>query len=148
MPNKTKTTKTAPQKPAAQKPANAAITEKTREIFEKIQAKTGLSNEKIEKFQKDWLAMPKTRTKYEHLQDAPMVALEEGLAMANDIVDFIQKQPGGESVVFKKMKEEIGELTHDPKHFFLEKFQKAKSAVDAAKKAMSETKPIAKPVKK
>lgn len=96
-------------------------------IFQRVQAKTGLSDEKLDKFQAGWLAMPKTRREYKHLADAPMVAIEEGLAMANDIVDFLQSQKGGQSLVFEKLKGELSELVHHPFSFLKTKWEAAET---------------------
>ncbi|MFH0820837.1 MAG: hypothetical protein V1908_03620 [Candidatus Peregrinibacteria bacterium] len=105
-------------------------------IFGKIQTKTGLSNEKIDQFQKEWMALPATRRKYEHLTDAPMVALEEGVAMANDILDYLEGQEGGKSLVFKSLKEEAHELVTHPVDYFKTRFDRAKSFVEHIKETI------------
>jgi hypothetical protein len=109
-----------------QEQPNAAVKKASEDIFAKIKAKTGLSDEKVDAFQKNWFKMPATRKKYEHLKDAPQVAGEELFAMTNDIIDFIQRQPGGQSVVFKKIKEQGAEFLHNPKDYLKSKYQKGK----------------------
>ncbi|GEM_PF-4883467 len=94
-------------------------------IFEKIQVKTGLSNDKIDQFQKSWLALPQTRTKYQHLTDAPLVAIEEGIAMANDIVDYLQNEEGGKSLALQALKAEAHKLAEHPVDYLKGKFEKA-----------------------
>ena len=74
--------------------------------------------------------MPATRTKYQHLTDAPLVAIEEGMAMANDIIDFLQNQEAGRSMVFHELKAEADELVHHPVDFFKSRYEKAKSMVE------------------
>lgn len=120
-----KNKKSTPSKAA--QPQKNAVNKTATGIFSKIQEKTGLSDEKLDKFQKEWLAMPANRKKYEHLTDAPFVAIEEGMAMANDILDYLQHQEGGKSLVFQKMKGEVNELVHHPVEFFKSKVEKAET---------------------
>ncbi|PIZ70734.1 hypothetical protein COY07_06170 [Candidatus Peregrinibacteria bacterium CG_4_10_14_0_2_um_filter_43_11] len=120
---------------AVDKFANAPLIQHAKEVFDKIKSKTGLSQKKVDQFQKDWLAMPKTRTKYGSLKDAPAVVSEELIAMSNDIIEFIQRQESGHSLVFNKLKAELSEMRHHPVHFFKAKFEKAK----AVAKTISET---------
>lgn len=79
-------------------------------LFAKIGEKTGVDKKKVDAWRSKWLAVPKNRTKYESLKDAPSVVGEEMFAMTNDIIDFIQGEHGGKSHVFGKLKEETGEL--------------------------------------
>jgi len=142
-------TKIDPKKAAAEtkeKLKNNAVTKSASDIFAKIQAKTGINNEKVEKWQQAWLAMPEKRTKYEHLQDAPKVVGEELLAMTNDIVDFIQGQEGGHSEVMKKIKTEGAEFIHHPIDFIKGKMQRGKEAAMQAKAKAEETAKKAKDV--
>ena len=84
---------------------NTATKQASASIFAKIKDKvTHVTPEQVDAWQKNWLAMPETRKKYEHLQDAPKVVGEELVAMSNDIIDYIQGQTGGKSEVFKKIK--------------------------------------------
>jgi len=102
-------------------------------IFAQIQAKTGLDNKKIDEWQKKWISIPEKRTKYEHLKDAPNVVGEEVYAMANDIIDFIQKEEGGKSVIFKKIKESVGSFIHNPGGFLKQKVEEGKKFAMNAK---------------
>ena len=90
---------------AKDKLKNNAVTKAASDVFAKIKAKVPVDNKKVDAWQKAWLAMPKNRKKYEHLKDAPQVAGEELIAMTNDIVDFVQREGGGNSHVFNKIKE-------------------------------------------
>ncbi len=133
------TLKTNPKKAAAKamKKAEEAkkkltdnqVTKTASDLFAKIKAKTGASSKKVEEWQKTWLAMPKTRKKYGHLVDAPEIVGEEMLGMTNDIIQFIQKEEGGNSVIFKKIKGEWSEMTRHPVDFFKGKWEKGKTAV-------------------
>ena len=113
---------------------NNAVTKKAGSIFAKIQKKTGIDNKKIDAFQKSWLAMPKTRKKYEHLEDAPEVVGEEAIAMANDIIDFMQGEETGQSHVFKKIKAEVKEIAKDPKGFAKGLWEKGKKKAEEIEK--------------
>jgi len=149
--------KTNPKKAAAEakKKAEEAkkkltdnqVTKTASDLFAKIKDKTGASSKKVDEWQKSWLAMPSTRKKYEHLIDAPEIVGEEMLAMTNDIIQFIQRQEGGNSVIFKKIKGEFGEMVHHPVKYFQEKFEKGKSAVSSvtgkAKAGMEKAKGVA-----
>ncbi len=125
----------APAKPVTPTPAGG-FHQTVHGIFGKIQAKTGLSDEKLDKFQEAWLKMPETRRKYEHLTDAPLVAIEEGMAMANDILDFLQNEESGKSLVFKGLKEEAHELVSHPVDYFKNKFNATKSFVEHLKETI------------
>jgi len=105
-------------------------------IFAQIQAKTGLENKKIDEWQKKWISLPEKRTKYEHLKDAPNVVGEEVYAMVNDIIDFIQKEEGGQSLLFKKIKEKTKDFVKNP-------FEFLKQKAEAARKKFTETKTVA-----
>ncbi len=87
-------------------------------LFAKVQEKTGLRDEKIEEFQKKWLEVPETRTKYKHWWDAPAIGGEELYAMFNDIIDFVQAQEVGQSHVFSALREESEKILKDPDAFF------------------------------
>ena len=112
-----------------------------RDVFAKIKAKTGLDNAKVDAWQAKWLAMPQTRKKYEHLQDAPMVVLEESLAMANDIIDFVQGEEGGKSEALKKMKVSGVEWLHKAADFVKQKI--AEAAARPSAPAMNVGSPMA-----
>jgi len=103
------------------------------DIFGKIKEKTGASSKKVDEWQKGFLAMPKTRKKYEHLVDAPEIVGEELLGITNDVIQFIQRQEGGNSLIFKKIKGEVGEMVHHPVKYFQEKFKKGKETAMAVK---------------
>jgi len=98
-------------------PMGGAVQKTVHSVFAKIQKKTGLQDEKIEKFQKTWLALPENRTKYEHLTNAPAVAGEELFAMVNDIIDFVQNQEGGQSHIFQALKREKDEIVKNPEAY-------------------------------
>lgn len=114
---------------AKKKLTDNQVTKTASDLFAKIKAKTGASSKKVEEWQQTWLAMPKTRKKYEHLVDAPEIVGEEMLGMTNDIIQFIQREEGGNSVIFKKIKGEWSEMTHHPVDFFKGKWEKGKTAV-------------------
>ena len=109
-----------------EKLTNNQITKAASDVFAKIKARTGINQKKVDAWKKSWLAMPKTKKKYEHLQDAPQVVGEELLAMSNDIVDFVQGKGGGHSDVFKGMKAEFSSMFKDPLGFFKAKLEKGK----------------------
>jgi uncharacterized protein YjbJ (UPF0337 family) len=127
-------TKINPKKTEAtkQKLTDNQVAKTASDLFAKIKAKTGASSKKVDEWQKTWLAMPKTRKKYEHLIDAPEIVGEEMLGMTNDIIQFIQREEGGDSIIFKKIKGEWGEVTHHPVDYFKGKWEKGKSAVQSA----------------
>jgi hypothetical protein len=121
------------------------------DLFAKIKEKTGASSKKVEQWQQTWLAMPKTRKKYEHLTDAPEIVGEELLGITNDIINFIQGQEGGDSAIFKKIKGEVHEMTHHPINYFKGKWEKGKSTVQSitgkAKAGMEKAKDISEKTK-
>jgi hypothetical protein len=119
---------------AKEKLTHNVVTKTAGDIFNKIQAKTGVDNKKIDEWQKKWLAVPENRTKYEHLKDAPAVMGEELFAMFNDIVDFVQREEGGKSHVFKKLKEEGGAFLHHPIEYLQKKGEEARKKAEEAKK--------------
>ncbi|MBN2087946.1 hypothetical protein JW758_06395 [Candidatus Peregrinibacteria bacterium] len=128
---------TATANAAKDKLTNNQVTKAAGDVFSKIQAKTGLSQEKVDAFQKSWLGMPQTRKKYEHLKDAPEVVGEELIAMSNDIIDFVQGQGGGQSHVFKKLKEEGSSFFKHPIDYISGKVDKGVDSLMAGKnKAM------------
>ena len=90
------------------KPAEDQVVKKAKEIFKMIKEKAPIASEKVEVFQKNWLAMPSTRKKYERWIDAPQMAIEEALGMTNDIIDYVQGQDtSGQSHVFKTIKDKL-----------------------------------------
>ena len=107
---------TKPKK-STKKAEKNPVSKAAQGIFDKIQAKAGIDNKKIDKWQKKWITTPETRTKYKHLQDTPAVVGEELLAMTNDIIDFIQGQESGQSHVFAKLKKESKALASHPKDY-------------------------------
>lgn len=124
--------------PSAGKTAKATaahVTKMVGDMFNKVGEKTGMSNKKVDAFQKKYLDVPKNRTKYEGLKDAPKVAGEEMFAMFNDIIDFAQREGGGQSHVFKKMKDEGGEFIKNPAVYAQKKAEKGKKKTANAKKA-------------
>lgn len=101
-------------------------------IFAQIQAKTGLDDKKIDDWQKKWISLPEKRTKYEHLKDAPNVVGEEVYAIANDIIDFIQREEGGKSVIFKRIKENADSFIKNPGGYLKQRAEEGKKfAMDA-----------------
>ncbi len=134
MPTKTK----IDPKVAKKKLTNNPVSKAASDVFAKIKAKTGISQEKVDAWQKSWLAMPKTRKKYEYLQDAPQVVGEEMIAMSNDIIDFVQGKHGGQSNVFKNMKAEFSAMFKDPLGFFKAKLEKGRAtAISLKEKAQA-----------
>ena len=144
MPTKLKTDPKKAAEAAKDKLTNNPVGNAAGDVFAKIKAKTGISQEKVDTWQESWLAMPKTRKKYAHLQDAPQVVGEEMIAMSNDIIDFVQGEHTGQSHVFKNMKAEFSAMFKDPLGFFKAKLEKGKKAVssitDKAKTGMEKAK--------
>ncbi|MBN2096541.1 hypothetical protein JW752_04055 [Candidatus Peregrinibacteria bacterium] len=124
---------------AKDKLKNNAVTKAAGDIFTKIKIKTGIDNKKVDAWQEKWLAVPKNRTKYEHLKDVPAVMGEELFAMTNDIINFIQREEGGQSHIFKKLKEEGGAFLHHPIEYLQKKGEAAKKKAGEAK-AMAQKK--------
>jgi hypothetical protein len=54
--------------------------------------------------------------------------------MFNDIVDFVQREEGGKSHVFKKLKEEGGAFLHHPIEYLQKKGEEARKKAEEAKK--------------
>ncbi|MCK5604064.1 hypothetical protein KAR91_19410 [Candidatus Pacearchaeota archaeon] len=117
--------------PKKENPKNDHPVEK---IFSKIGEKTGVDKKKVDGWQKKWLAVPKNRTKYEGLKDAPMVMGEEIFAMTNDIIEFAQGEHGEESHVFKKLKKEGSSFLKSPAKYLQEQAEKGKGKAMEAKK--------------
>ena len=103
---------------SAKKPDDASIKLAVHGLFAKVQEKTGLGDNKIDEFQKKWLEIPETRTKYKHWWDAPAIGGEELYAMFNDIIDFVQAQEVGQSHVFSSLRKESEEILKDPETYF------------------------------
>jgi len=125
-------------------PMGGTVQKTVHGVFAKIQEKTGLKDDKIEKFQKTWLALPENRTKYEHLVNAPAVAGEELFAMVNDVIDFIQNQEGGKSHIFNILKREKDEIMKNPEVYLKNIYEFGKKwaqiGVDKAQQWMGNTK--------
>jgi len=85
MPNTKKNTKTA-----------------VNTTFDKLKAH--FEAKKVDEWQKKWLSVPENRKKYESISDAPEVAAEEMISIANDIIDFAQGEETGKSHIFSKVK--------------------------------------------
>jgi len=119
------------------------VTKSAEEVFGKL--KKHFEPQKVDEWQKKWLATPAAKKKYEKLSDAPEVVGDELSAMANDIVDFVQGQEGGKSSVFKKVKSSVGGFIKHPVGFLQEKASKGK---EMAKKGAAQAKPSAKKTKK
>ncbi len=118
-------------------------------IFSKIGEKTGINKKKVDKWQSKWLAVPKNRTKYESLKDAPTVMGEEMFAITNDIVDFCKGEHGEQSHVFKAIKEEAGGFFKNPAAFLQQKAEEGKKKMMEIKKmAEKQAKETAKKAKK
>ncbi|MBN1258667.1 hypothetical protein JXA05_02830 [Candidatus Peregrinibacteria bacterium] len=132
--------------PVAPVPAqpNAATRQASASIFTKIKNKvTHVTPEQMDAWQKSWLGMPETRKKYEHLEDAPQVVGEELIAMSNDIIDFIQKQEGGKSVVFKKIKEALA----NPMAFIKKKIAERATKIQPQAACPQPAEPVKKEIK-
>jgi len=87
-------------------PATRAV----NKVFTKIGEKTGVNQKKVDEWQAKWLAVPKNRTKYENLKNAPAVVGEEFFAITNDIIDFVQGEHGSQSHIFSKLREKAGQI--------------------------------------
>ncbi len=142
--NKKKTTaktSTASAKQGADKAKKAA-----GEVFGKL--KKQFDAKKVDAWQEKWLAVPANRKKYEKISDAPEVAGEELMAMANDIINFAQGEEGGNSHLFKKVKTGLGGFFKNPAKFMQDQAAKGKKmankAKDTASKAAKSTKKAAK----
>jgi len=121
--------KTSAKTPATSTKQGAEqVTKKAEEIFGKL--KTHFEPKKVDAWQKKWMEVPANRKKYEKLADAPEVAGEELMAMANDIIDFAQGEETGKSNLFKKVRGIVGKAT------------------DRAKKGMADAKKRANKAKK
>jgi hypothetical protein len=96
-------------------------------LFAKIQSKTGLRDEKIDEFQEKWLAIPRNRTKYKHLVDAPTIMAEELFAIFNDIIDFMQAQDADKSQVFESLRVEAVAIKTDPEGYLGKRVGQGKS---------------------
>jgi len=138
MPKKKIATKKLPEKtikpsePPKEQPPKA-VAKTASGIFNQIQTKTGIENKKINEWQSKWLQLPEQRTKYEHLKDAPSVVGEELFAMVNDIINFIQKEEGGKSIIFKKIKEKTKDFVKNPFEFLKRKAEATRKKYDEAK---------------
>ena len=136
------TNKTAtPNNPSANK---NVVREASDKIFAKIGDKTGIDKKKVDEWQKKWLLVPETRTKYKHLENLPDVMGEELFAMTNDIIDFVQKEEGGKSIVFKKMKDSFKDFMSNPFAYLRKKAEESKKKMMEAKEFLakkSESKP-------
>ena len=123
---------------AKQKLNDNQVAKTAADLFAQIKDKTGASSKKVDEWQKTWLAMPETRKKYKNLIDVPEIVGEELLGITNDVIQFIQRQEGGDSIIFKKIKGEFSEMTHHPLQYFQKKFQKSKEAAMTAKSKAQE----------
>lgn len=92
--------------------------------------KTHFEKEKVNNWQKKWLAVPENRKKYEKLADAPVVVGEELVAVTNDIIDFIQGEDGSQSNIVKGLKDRFQPFF---KHPVASLKQEANKAADVAK---------------
>jgi hypothetical protein len=125
---------TKPAEATANAPENKTVAHRLSDkIFAKIQAKTGIDNKKVDEWQKKWLALPEHRTKYEHLKNLPDVMGEEIFAMTNDIIDFIQREEGGQSVLFKKIKDSFKDFLNNPIDYLRRRAEEGKKKVMEAK---------------
>jgi hypothetical protein len=102
-----------PKKPIS-KLAEGDLKQAVHGLFAKVQEKTGLDDKRIDEFQKKWLEVPETRTKYRHWWDATAIGGEELYAMFNDIIDFVQAQEVGQSHVFSSLREESEKIIENP----------------------------------
>ena len=131
---------------AKEKTTNVPVQKASVDIFAKIKEVSGASSKKVDEWQKTWLAMPETRRKYAHLTDTPEVVGEELLAITNDVINFIQKQEGGQSVVFKKIKAGLGKLFKTPIDYFKAVYKKNQEKTVALKENAKQTAESAKNV--
>ena len=112
------------------------ISKAAGDIFGKM--KDHLEPKKVDAWQKKWLAVPANRKKYEKITDAPEVAGEELMAMANDIINFAQGEEAGSSHLFKKVKSGLGGLLKNPAKFIQDKAAEGKAMAEkTAKQAKS-----------
>lgn len=95
------------------------IAQAADQIFSKL--KENFDTQKVDEWQKKWLAIPENRKKYQTISDAPEVIGEELLAISNDIIDFIQGEEGGKSTVLKKLKVGAGAFLKDSFSFIQKK---------------------------
>jgi hypothetical protein len=138
MPTNTKN-HTEKKTETAEKTTNVPVQKASGDVFAKIKEVSGASSKKVDEWQKTWLAMPETRKKYAHLTDAPEVVGEELLAITNDVINFVQQQEGGQSVVFKKIKAGLGKLFKSPLDYFKAIYKKnQEKTVALAEKAKAE----------
>ena len=103
-------------------------------VFSTIGEKTGVNKKKVDDWRAKWLAMPKNRTKYESIKNAPDVVGEEVFAMTNDIIDFCQGEHGGQSHVFNKLKDGMGGFLKNPAGYLKDKAEEGKKKAMEAKK--------------
>lgn len=108
------------------------------QVFKKL--KKHFEPKKVDAWQKKWLAVPENRKKYEKLSDAPGVASEEFMAMADDIIQFAQGQEGGKSHLFKKAKAGMADFMKNPVQFMQEKVAKGKEMAKKAQGAAGDSK--------
>ncbi len=131
--------KTSAKSPMASASKHAEkVTKVADEVFGKL--KKHFEPKKVDAWQKKWLEVPENRKKYEKLADAPEVAGEEFMAMANDIINFAQGEEGGQSNVFKKVKAKTAGFFKDPIGFLHEKAAKGKEMANKAKGAADKAK--------
>ncbi len=131
----TNSKKNIDRKPTASK---AEQGEKTADdVFRKM--KGYFEPAKVDAFQKKWLAIPENRKKYSNMTDAPQVAAEEMLAMANDFVDFIQGQEGGKSSVLKKIKTKTSGFFKNHAKFLKENAEAVKKSATTGSSKISGT---------
>lgn len=119
-----KSQKVATSPPAA--PSEKAG-EKVKHVFENL--KKHFEPAKVDEFQEKWLALPENRTKYKKITDAPKVAVEEVIAMTNDLIQYIQGQKGGNSGLLQKIHTGLSTFFKNPAKFVQDKAEAGKEMV-------------------
>lgn len=112
-----------------------------KHVFENL--KKHFEPTKVDEFQAKWLALPENRKKYEKITDAPQVAVEEVIAMTNDLIQYIQGQTGGNSGFLKKIKAGLSTFFKNPAKFVQEKAEAGKEmAVEMKDSAQGKIKEV------
>ena len=153
MPTPKKLNKTLKTPPSSPKSASKAppstrsqTAKKPEALFDKF--KKHFEPEKVDEFQKKWLALPENRKKYQKITDAPQVAAEEIIAMTNDLINFVQGEKTGQSKLIQKIKTGLSGFFKNPAKFVQDKAEAVKDkAVDLKNTAQDKLKETASDVK-
>lgn len=117
-------------------PKPSSIKEKGQHVFEKF--KKHFEPEKVDAFQEKWLAIPENRKKYEKIKDLPQVAVEEILAMTNDLIDYVQGEKTGKSKLIEKLKTGFSRFFKNPAQFVQDRAEGAKEKAMELKEVAQE----------